>query len=76
VTVAFRAILVIPHVVVLWILGVAWGIATLIAWFAIVLTGSYPRALYEFSVGALRWNTRVESYVLLFHDAYPPFSLD
>jgi len=75
-SIAFRAILVLPHIVALWLLGIAWCIATLVAWFAILFTGAYPPALYEFSVATLRWNVRVESYVLLFHDAYPPFSLE
>ena len=75
VSVAFRLILVIPHILALWALGVAWAVTTVIAWFAIVLTGRYPARLYEFGVGVLRWNVRVEAYVLLLHDEYPPFSL-
>ena len=39
-------------------------------------TGDYPALLYEFAVGVLRWNTRVEAYFLLLRDEYPPFSLD
>lgn len=76
VSVAFRIILAIPHLLAVWLLGVMWGLSTLIAWFAILFTGSYPRALYDFGVGVLRWNTRVEAYLLLLHDAYPPFSLE
>ena len=76
VTVAFRIFLIIPHLLVLWVLGVAWAIGTLVAWFAILFTGEYPRTLYEFSVGVLRWTTRVEAYFLLLRDEYPPFSLD
>lgn len=76
VTVAFRIILVLPHLLVLWVLGIAWAIATIIAWFAILFTGDYPRRLYEFSVGVLRWTARVEAYFLLLRDEYPPFSLD
>ena len=74
-TVAFRLILAIPHLLVVWALGLAWGLTTLIAWFAILFTGSYPEPLYDFGVGALRWNVRVEAYLLLLDDAYPPFSL-
>ena len=74
-TVAFRIILAIPHLVVIWALGVAWAIATMIAWFNILFTGRYPASLYSFAVGVLRWTTRVEAYLLLLHDAYPPFSL-
>ncbi|MBX6365306.1 MAG: DUF4389 domain-containing protein [Gemmatimonadetes bacterium] len=75
-TVAFRALLVIPHVVAIWALGFAWGITSVIAWFAILLTGRFPAGLYGFGVGVLRWNIRVESYFLLLHDRYPPFSLE
>lgn len=75
-TVAFRFFLALPHLVVIWVLGIAWGITTIVAWFAILFTGNYPRSLYGFATGMLRWNTRVEAYVLLLHDQYPPFSLD
>ncbi|HKW49973.1 MAG TPA: DUF4389 domain-containing protein [Gemmatimonadaceae bacterium] len=74
-TVAFRLILVIPQLLALWALGVAWAIATVIAWFSILLTGRYPARLYEFGVGVLRWDIRVEAYLLLLNDEYPPFSL-
>jgi len=74
-TVAFRLFLALPHIVVLWLLGFAWGVATLVAWVSILFTGRYPEALYRFAVGMLRWNTRVEAYLLLLHDQYPPFSV-
>ena len=75
-TVAFRIFLVLPHLVVLWVLGIAWAVTTLIAWVAILFTGEYPARLYAFAVGVLRWNTRVEAYFLLLRDEYPPFSLE
>lgn len=75
-TVAFRLVLALPHLVALWVLGIAWAIATVIAWFAILFTGNHPRAFYEFGVGVLRWSTRVEVYLLLLRDEYPPFTLD
>jgi hypothetical protein len=74
-TVAFRIILAIPHVIAIWFLGIAWGITTMIAWFAILFTGRYPAGLYSFGTGVFLWNTRVEAYLLLLHDDYPPFSL-
>ena len=74
-TVAFRLILALPHIVILWMLGIAWAIATLVAWFAILFTGNHPRSLYEFAVGVLRWSSRVEVYLLLLRDEYPPFTL-
>lgn len=75
-TVALRLILAIPHLVILWAIGLGWAVTTMIAWFSILLTGRYPAGLYRFGVGALRWNTRVEAYILLLHDDYPPFSLE
>ena len=74
-TVAFRLILVLPHVFVLVFLYLGWCLMTVIAWFAILFSGSYPQGLYEFSVGVLRWMVRVEAYMLLLVDEYPPFSL-
>ena len=74
--VAFRPILVIPHLIAVWALGLAWGLATIVAWFAILFTGRYPRPLYDFALGVFRWTTRVEAYLLLLTDVYPPFTLD
>jgi uncharacterized membrane protein len=67
--------LVIPHIIVLAFLFIGAFFAVVIAWFAILFTGRYPRALYDFATGALRWTTRVEAYLLLLTDEYPPFSL-
>jgi len=75
-TVALRPILIIPQLIAVWALGIAWAFTTIAAWFAILFTGRYPAGLYHFSVGVFRWNTRVEAYMLLLHDDYPPFSLD
>ena len=75
-SVAFRPILAIPQVLCVWAIGIAWALATCVAWFAILFTGRYPAALVSFSTGALRWTMRVEAYLLLLTDEYPPFSLD
>ena len=75
-SVALRLIYVIPHAVVLFFVGIAWFVTAVIAWFAILLNGAYPEGLYRFAVGYLRWSLRVEAYVLLLHDQYPPFSLE
>ena len=74
--VAFRPILVIPHLFFVWALEFAWGLTTIVAWFAILFTGRYPRALYDFGLGVFRWTTRVEAYLLRLTDVYPPFTLD
>jgi hypothetical protein len=69
-------LLVIPHVIVLFFLGMAAVFVTIIAWFAILVTGQYPRGLFDFVVGVGRWGLRVEAYaILLVTDRYPPFSL-
>jgi hypothetical protein len=73
-TVALRLVLAIPHFVVLFFVLCAWWVTTVIAWVLILVTGSYPPALYDFGAGALRWLIRVEAYVLLLIDDYPPFS--
>ena len=74
-SVGFRFFLALPHLIVLAFVLLAWGVTTVIAWFSILLTGSYPEGLYDFGVGALRWRIRVEAYLLLMVDEYPPFSL-
>ena len=74
-TVGFRLILGIPQFIVLFFVMCAWWVTTVIAWFLILITGRYPQGLYEFGVGALRWMIRVEAYILLMVDDYPPFSL-
>jgi hypothetical protein len=69
-------LLAIPHYIVLMFLWIAVMVVTFIAWFAILFTGKYPRGMYDFVVGVLRWSLRVEAYtVLLTTDKYPPFSL-
>ena len=69
-------ILAIPHYIVLVILGVASILSVVIAWFAIIFTGRYPRRLFDFVVGVVRWELRVWAYMwLLITDRYPPFSL-
>jgi hypothetical protein len=68
--------LAIPHVVVLAVLSIAAVVSVVLAWFAILVTGRYPRALFDFVVGVLRWSLRVSAYaVLLVTDRYPPFSV-
>jgi len=74
VTVGFRIFLGIPHVIVLVCLVFAWWITSFVAWLAILFTGAYPQGLYDFGVGVLRWLLRVEAYMLLLVDEYPPFS--
>jgi hypothetical protein len=74
-TVFFRFLLALPHLVVLFFLGLAWAFTTAVAWVVILLTGRFPELLYGFALGVLAWSTRVEAYVLLLRDEYPPFTL-
>ncbi len=69
-------LLAIPHYIVLIVLFLVAIVAAVIAWFAILLTGRYPRALFDYIVGVGRWGLRVQAYAfLLVTDRYPPFSL-
>lgn len=69
-------LLAIPHLVVLFFLGVGAVVAVVVAWFAILLTGRFPRGLFDYVVGVGRWALRVQAYAfLLVTDQYPPFSL-
>jgi hypothetical protein len=74
-TVFFRVLLALPHLFLLWLLGLLWAFTTALAWVVILFTGRYPETLYGFALGAFAWSTRVEAYVLLLRDDYPPFTL-
>ena len=72
-TAFFRLILVIPVAIVLYVFGILAYIAIVIAWFAIVITGHYPKALYDFVANFTRMLARVTAYAALLADPYPPF---
>jgi hypothetical protein len=69
--------LAIPHYIVLFFLSIAAFVCVVIAWFAILFTGRFPRSLFDFVLGVQRWYLRVAAYAfLLATDKYPPFSLE
>ncbi|MCW3002014.1 MAG: hypothetical protein JWQ20_1312, partial [Conexibacter sp.] len=76
VTTLFRWILAIPHFIVIFVWSIGAFFAVVAAWFALVITGRYPPALYEFLAGFVRYTTAVYGYASLLTDEYPPFSGD
>jgi hypothetical protein len=73
-TTFFRLLLVIPHLVVAALWGIAVFVVVVIAWFALLITGSWPAGMYDFTAGFLRYYTRIHGYLFLLADPYPPFS--
>lgn len=69
-------LLVIPHMIIVTAFAYLAGAITFVAFFAVLFTGRYPRGLYDIMVAYWRWQARVNAYVYLLTDAYPPFSMD
>lgn len=75
VTVFFRILMIIPHLIVLALLGIVAAIVILISWIAALFTGTVPAGMHNFLAGVLRWQTRFSAYCELLTDQYPPFSM-
>ncbi|MFC2024869.1 DUF4389 domain-containing protein [Chloroflexota bacterium] len=75
-TTFFRCIMIIPHSIVIAALGIVACIFLFISWWAILFTGRYPRGMFTFVSGYLRWTARVNGYSYFLTDKYPPFSFE
>src|SRR6516225_9461618 len=75
-TVLIRLLMVIPHFIVLWALGIAAYVVVIIGWFGALFTGRLPGFAADYLAGFVRWQTRVFGYTILLTDVYPPFTLD
>lgn len=70
-----KVIILIPHLFVLWVLGILAGLAWIIGQFAVLFTGKYPKSFFDFIVGFSRWQVRLNAYLMGLTDKYPPFTL-
>jgi hypothetical protein len=66
----------IPHGIILGLYGIAVSVVTFVAFWVILFTGKYPKGLFDFVLGYIRWNTRVTVYLSLMRDEYPPFTTE
>src|ERR1700686_2435753 len=71
-----KGLLLIPHYIALLVLGIGAFFVLVASWFAVLFTGRYPRGMFDYMVGVLRWGSRVGAYQFLMTDVYPPFSLE
>ena len=70
-----KGILLIPHLIILSFLGIASFVVMYIGYWAVLITGKYPRGLFDFQVGVQRWNLRTNVWFAGWSDRYPPFSM-
>jgi hypothetical protein len=73
-TILFRLLLAIPQLVVLALVGIGLAFVMIVGWFAVIILGRWPEGMGRFVIGVMRWNTRLNGYVYLLTDEYPPFS--
>ena len=70
-----KPLLLLPHLIVMWFLGIAWAIVVWLAYWVVLFTGSYPRGMFDFVVGVQRWQNRMTAWIAGLSDEYPPFRL-
>lgn len=70
-----KAVLLIPHFLVLYFVGIAAGIAGWIAYWIVAFTGEYPKGIFDFTVGTIRWSVRTQAWLVSITDEYPPFTI-
>ena len=75
-TAFFRLLLAIPHLIILYVLGIVMSVLVLVAWIVILITGRHPQGIHSTLSQIMRWNTRVNGYMYLLTDEYPPFNGD
>lgn len=71
-----KAVLLIPHLIILWALGIAMVVVAILGQVVVLFTGKYPEQMHHFVVGTLRWRMRVTAYLVGLRDEYPPFTLE
>lgn len=64
----------IPHGIILYLFQIAVGVVSFIAFWVILFTGKYPKGMFDFNLGYLRWSARVTAYLSMMRDEYPPFN--
>src|SRR5262249_4248974 len=70
-----KAFLLLPHLIVLYFVNLAAAFVIYIGFWVVLFTGRYPRGMYDFATGALRWQTRVSAWFMGLTDQYPPFGM-
>jgi hypothetical protein len=72
-TIFFRGLLALPHIIALLFVSLVFSVVLIIAFFAVLITGRWPAGLRSFAIGLQRWSTRLNAYLFLLTDEYPPF---
>jgi hypothetical protein len=72
-TIFFRGLLALPHIIALLFVSLVFSVVLIIAFFAVLITGRWPAGLLRFAIGLQRWSTRLNAYLFLLTDEYPPF---